>query len=381
MHGSGSDAAVYGLDLQCRAVASATDNAQHLFLLGTFSLRGQNQLILLEYREDSAFCDCLAMWKHPGEIWSLSACPSQDKNDWFFSVHTSQEMSSRSATLWSKEGGTSAGLTKVQALGIPVTKVLWEPQGIDLSTVLCVQGEGCATETQGVSSVKLDSGGAASVSSSISVAADCVHSGSWDPHHPGIACLAADSSLWYVDLRQRQPAHRIPAAHSVVRDCDFNPGKQYSFVSCGDDGCMKFWDLRKVSGGGGGSGALGSEAERCIKTVKAHDHWCCTARYNPYHEQLVLSSSTDRGAAVKLWNMPSMAHGTEGGSSDKDGLLRAISDYEDSVYSVAWSSCSPWVFASVSYNGKVLVHQVPREVKLGILLADSEFDHDQSQGV
>ena len=35
-------------------------------------------------------------------------------------------------------------------------------------------------------------------------------------------------------------------AHSnvTVRNLDFNPNKQYNMLSCGDDGKIKFWDVR-----------------------------------------------------------------------------------------------------------------------------------------
>eukprot|EP01062_Namystynia_karyoxenos_P064213 TRINITY_DN57115_c0_g1_i1.p1 TRINITY_DN57115_c0_g1~~TRINITY_DN57115_c0_g1_i1.p1 ORF type:complete len:390 (+),score=107.68 TRINITY_DN57115_c0_g1_i1:63-1172(+) len=355
--GGGSDAAVYGLELQCRSLAAATDDEKHLFILGTLSLRGKNQLYYLEYKEDAAFCECLAMWNHPSEIWQVAPCPAQDKKHLFFTAHATADHSSRSATLWSKEFGTTKGLTKMQPLDFPCSKVLWEPQGMDVGTVLCLQGAGCPADAQGVATAKLDAGGQRGAL--ITIPAECVHSGAWDPHHSDVVCLAGDSALWQVDLRQRQPAQRLGAAHPVVRDCEFNPNKQYSIATCGDDGAIKFWDIRKGA--------------KVVKTVKAHDHWCCCVRFNPYHEQLVLSSSTDRDATVKLWNLPSVAHdGCQPGAAE--GVLRGINEYEDSVYAVAWSGLSPWVFASVSYNGKVLVHQVPRETKYSILLADDHHD-------
>lgn len=35
---------------------------------------------------------------------------------------------------------------------------------------------------------------------------------------------------------------------------------------------------------------------------------------------------------------------------------------------VAWSSVEPWVFASVSYDGRVAVNRVPSQVKYKILI-------------
>ncbi len=43
---------------------------------------------------------------------------------------------------------------------------------------------------------------------------------------------------------------------------------------------------------------------------------------------------------------------------DEDGVVKTFDD-EVSVYSVAWSNASSWVFGSVSYTGNLLVNVVP----------------------
>ena len=52
----------------------------------------------------------------------------------------------------------------------------------------------------------------------------------------------------------------------------------------------------------------------------------------------------------------------------KTGLILSLDQHEDSVYSVAWSAHSFLVFASIGYNGQVLVHHVPEDEKQKILL-------------
>ena len=37
------------------------------------------------------------------------------------------------------------------------------------------------------------------------------------------------------------------------------------------------------------------------------------------------------------------------------------------MYAAAWSSADPWTLASISYDGRMVVNQVPREVKFKIL--------------
>jgi len=55
--------------------------------------------------------------------------------------------------------------------------------------------------------------------------------------------------------------------------------------------------------------------------------------------------------------------------SEKEGdkLIKRYESHRDSVYSIAWSS-DAWVFASLSYDGTVIVNTVPQSEKYKILL-------------
>jgi WD40 repeat protein len=52
----------------------------------------------------------------------------------------------------------------------------------------------------------------------------------------------------------------------------------------------------------------------------------------------------------------------------EDGVLATYDEHEDSVYSVEWSSADPWTFASLSYDGRLVINKVPRAEKYMILL-------------
>lgn len=43
-------------------------------------------------------------------------------------------------------------------------------------------------------------------------------------------------------------------------------------------------------------------------------------------------------------------------------------EHEDSVYAAEWASGDPWIFASLSYDGRFVMNRVPRDVKYSILL-------------
>lgn len=51
-----------------------------------------------------------------------------------------------------------------------------------------------------------------------------------------------------------------------------------------------------------------------------------------------------------------------------DGIVLKYDEHEDSVYGVEWSSADPWVFASLSYDGRMVVGRVPRRIKYQMLL-------------
>ncbi len=42
---------------------------------------------------------------------------------------------------------------------------------------------------------------------------------------------------------------------------------------------------------------------------------------------------------------------------DLDGKVRSFDEHEDSVYGLAWSCADPWLFASLSYDGRMVVNK------------------------
>jgi hypothetical protein len=105
--------------------------------------------------------------------------------------------------------------------------------------------------------------------------------------------------------------------------------------------------------------------------------------FNRFHDQLLLTASTD--CQVNLQSIVSVssapvAESQDDGSSKKDseleeeygkpvdGLVQKYDQHEDSVYSVAWSTADPWIFASLSYDGRLVVNRVPNQHKYKIIL-------------
>jgi len=103
------------------------------------------------------------------------------------------------------------------------------------------------------------------------------------------------------------------------------------------------------------------------------------AGYNRFHDQLLLSASTD--GAVKLWRAASISSappaayefegdlgGVDGADADADGLVKEYDDHEQSVFGLVWSAADAWVFASLSLDGKCMISHVPPAEKYKILL-------------
>lgn len=191
------------------------------------------------------------------------------------------------------------------------------------------------------------------------------YSGKWNPHQScNQVATAVDVAVKGWDLRNMQVCWSIDNAHQEqVRDMDFNPNKQYYLVTCGDDCSIKFWDIRNT--------------EKPLQVRRDHSHWVWCVRYNHFHDQLVLSSSSD--SHVVLSSIPSLSsepydHIEEDEDEAKsrpvpeDHQIATYEEHEDSVYCVDWSVADPWVFASLSYDGRVVITPVPRAEKYRILL-------------
>lgn len=185
--------------------------------------------------------------------------------------------------------------------------------------------------------------------------------GKWSQHHQGNQFVALyESSIRSYDIRDTNHcAWIIEDAHSqTIRDLDCNPNKQCHIATGGDDGCLKIWDCRNI--------------KEPVFTRTDHSHWIWSVRFNTFHDQLVLTSSSD--CKVMLTCAGSVSSDVGGEDEDikkerlNDGLLQTFEQHEDSVYCVEWSSADPWIFASLSYDGRMILTRVPKQYKYQFLM-------------
>lgn len=212
---------------------------------------------------------------------------------------------------------------------------------------------------------------------------DTVNRAAWDPHNEHAVGVTCGNFVKILDWRVNTsvPAGTVQSfvGHRYgVTDIDYNHNKPYVLSSCGQDGLIKFWDLRKASSAIGSNNNKQSTALPPLLVASGgHSHFVSRVKYNPFHDQLVLSGGTD--SLVNLWRISTISsaplltledHDVHNPASDTSAPNVRVSRYEhnDSVYDVAWSTADAWVYLSVGYDGKVALNHVPSKEKYKILL-------------
>ncbi|XP_071447895.1 EARP-interacting protein homolog [Hetaerina americana] len=381
---------IYGLEFQARALASQLAETECLrFFVGTQSLEFDNQIHVVEVDEKSNSI-CKKLYQHgAGEVWHLSSSPTDNNviSTCFNKISEGRSSCTMHAAIWripetTEEGSGNEGydpcsaalptldqlsLLETNEYGKDVLCTVFHPtEGnrvvsvVDNHFILWDLGEGCSSAkaiTHGV----LEAKGQPKFSA-----------GKWNPHQSFTQFVTANDThvrSWDLRTPSRQ-VWTIEGAHSqLIRDLDFNPNRQYYMASCGDDGWTKFWDVRSPT--------------EPVVARSDHSHWVWSVRYNPLHDQLVLTSSSDSRVILScVASISSEPYGhcidddlhedneeeKEKPSKMEDGVLAAYDEHEDSVYAVEWSTANPWTFASLSYDGRLVINRVPRAEMYRIIL-------------
>ncbi|GAB1297358.1 EARP and GARP complex-interacting protein 1 [Apodemus speciosus] len=332
---------IYGLEFQARALTPQTAETDAIrFLVGTQSLKYDNQIHIIDFDDENNIINKNVLLHQAGEIWHISASPA-DKGVL--------------ATCYNKTSDS-----RVQACA-----AVWRmPKELESGSHESPDDPASTAQTLELL-CHLDNAAHGNVA--------CVV---WEPMGDGKKVISlADSHILLWDLQpssSQAVIYCIENAHGqLVRDLDFNPNKQYYLASCGDDCKVKFWDTRNVT--------------EPVKTLEEHSHWVWSVRYNHSHDQLVLTGSSD--SRVILSNMVSISsepfghlvddddvsdpeehHAEKSKEPLQDNVIATYEEHEDSVYAVDWASADPWLFASLSYDGRLVINRVPRALKYHILL-------------
>lgn len=410
------------LENQCRSLTSAPspDENASRFLVGTQTPIGDNLIYLFEYKDDNNNLAKVS-FKFPfGESWHLST--SNKHPNLFTAVTANNNQQQISLFKLPQElenpieddyGLSDSPIESVYNIISGEEKNLtrqchWHPdEGDQLLTcnnrIIEFWDINKEEKLQEFSLSKtLDNSDSLGYSSKLSQVNDLKWSSLFNC---SVVAAAIGSKIYGIDTRisDSSPSSTCWLIEDVrcnrIRSIDFNPNSQYYLASGGDDCRANFWDLRQTS-----SPAL---------HLQTHTHWIWSIRYNPYHDQLVLSASSD--ARVALMRVQSIASEPFGqitdydeendGSLDGDGsdavqdrteanseaevaikeqdsdnnascdknmkqlddeVINVYEEHDDSVYAAEWAT-DPWIFASLGFESRLVINKVPKVEKFNIL--------------
>eukprot|EP00040_Diaphanoeca_grandis_P027550 m.157015 g.157015 ORF g.157015 m.157015 type:complete len:315 (-) comp31036_c3_seq1:67-1011(-) len=283
---------IYGLEdgYLARALAPVApdDDERVEFLIGTQSLRNTNQLHQLTYDEEADSLDVTVYNHAVGEVWHIST-PATER-ELVATCHANAAEKTHGATVWKipeqdeTESDQPLDLTPLFQIKSDGSKrsqnIVWQPTDVSQLVNLCDESIELWDVNVGTETAKMTK---SATETSIGNFTNC----RWNPHHNcAYIATASGKSLRGWDLRTMEQTFCIQRAHgdSIVRSLDFNANKQYNMLSCGNDGKIKFWDVRNDS--------------QSLLEFSLHTHWVWCARYNQYHDQLVVSSGSDNQVAL-----------------------------------------------------------------------------------
>ncbi|KAL1518138.1 hypothetical protein ABEB36_001808 [Hypothenemus hampei] len=370
---SNENSVIYGLEFQARALAPQLAETEKIrFIIGTQSLKqANNQIHLVEFNEEISTLKTTVFHHSDGEIWRITTSPLDPL---------------KLATCYNFVTGENNCQFKTALLKLPQTENPENIENLEILTKFDISPYG--NEVRTTEFHPNDICKVASVLDTNIVLWDVSEShaksiknfklegknnpkftiGKWNPHQNCNQFTATtETHLKTYDIRSGDLAWQIDGAHNqLIRDLDYNMNKQYHLATCGDDGFVKIWDFRQTQGP--------------VFTMNEHSHWVWSVRFNHYHDQLFLTASSDgqvllsSAASVSSENNPDIkgdslddARKSESKQLLADGPLQWC-EHEDSVYSAEWSPSDPWVFASLSYDGRLLVSRVKKSLKYQIML-------------
>eukprot|EP00758_Cryptobia_borreli_P000853 Tbor_TRINITY_DN1691_c0_g1::TRINITY_DN1691_c0_g1_i1::g.7616::m.7616 len=234
----------------------------------------------------------------------------------------------------------------------------------------------------------------------------------WDAvNQPSRCAVANGSHILLVDTRMKTimrilcTSQSKDGAHGMgsVKSLYFPSTKANIILSGGEDGCIIYWDCMEQPRESTSSKNFAEYENNLDKApynpsimlkLCAHHHWIHSIAISPINEELLLTCSSDR--CLTLWHLDGLVSaaaklhkqntGDETYSVDEKHhyskmlqTLRAcdvptwhlLDDFGDSVTACTWGCSTPWIFAGVAYNGKILVSKVGDSLRRDLLLGKS----------
>ncbi|CAK9294323.1 unnamed protein product [Gordionus sp. m RMFG-2023] len=385
---NGEISCVYGFEYPARTLTSlASESDDITFFIGTQSLRQKNKVFKIDYDEENNLITPIIYNHDVGEIWHISSSPFDKdllgtcynqilENDITFNVSSIWRLQENIKYNEDSSEQSSSNLLHLTSIRNPNESnqnleticMIWHPSG-STSQVITLSYDSIYLWDLNVSdsSTKL-------IASTIveSKSPPEIKTGRWNSNLDYNQMATVNGVYvrgW--DLRTMKQTFLLDAGpNNTLRNVDFNANRSHVLATCGDDAKIRFWDARKP----------GSDP---LLTLCDHTHWIWSVRFNPFHDQLVLSSGSD--ARVMLTRVASISseavlllnNDQSSPSDNKSGnppttqdcvVKKFDEEHEDSVYASEWSASDPWHFASLSYDGRFCVNKVPKSEKYRIIL-------------
>ncbi|KAJ2808974.1 Protein tssc1 [Coemansia guatemalensis] len=389
---------VYGIERHTLCLAAvAGDTTSNRFVLGTLGVTEPAEIHLIDFDSDEGTLQSL-VYKHEGGARALSSAPwdptqllvvARDSNHAIEGSPLVELVSlpgvSTQETFPSQDSLQEQSTQRIA----PLSDASTEPQPLP-HEVVCHPAAHCrqaaTVSSTGVNVWKFTQS-TPSLTHTISAAQhsmDDISTAAWHPTATTQLSTTDGTCVRTWDMRadtsRGQQTMAIEYAHSgKVRSLDYNPNLPYILATGGDDGSVRIWDTRNPS----------SE----LMSIDNHTHWIYSVAFNPNHDQLLLSAGGDGlvnlestvsvSSAQLITNADSQDDFSDKGNGEgtdiddieddgigkpSDGLVAQFDDHETSVYAARWSAADPWLFASLSFDGRMVINTVPQEEKYRILL-------------
>ena len=222
----------------------------------------------------------------------------------------------------------------------------------------------------------------------------------WD-HNPGTGTTMPSPPSSVMQIGGQYPPHY------GIMDIDYNPNRPFMMGMACRNGTCQFYDVRLLTH------PVTHTTQQPVPVCVArggHSHYCTSIRYNPFHDQLVVSTGADHmshlwrlsscSSAPVLLPTTSLAHATTNTflNDDDDDVddyhtntmspmatTNSVTnddhhhtatnvcvqryEYSDAVYTTAWGANDAWIYLTISYqDGKAVLQHVPSTEKYKILL-------------
>ena len=396
--------ATYDCDAPARSVVAVGGGDSTMFAAGTQTIRGGNAVHIVSHDRDRDVARCAAVLTHAdGEIWSMDARCSDGGSggvrDVLATAFDGVDGTSRGGVaIWrlppslDPRGDPTRG--DLARLGTVRSSDLSDVSDVSGATPRCVRWSAADPAVLAVVAdsflaiVRVDAEGGPDPKPSTRgalPAGSFVPSPSCASFHPdeehvvAVASFGPDVHVYDARAGLRAPSQTVQNAHALqVRGVDYDPGAAgVALATCGDDGAIKTWDARRLAKPTGDSRLATNPDD------DGHAHWAWCVAHNPEYPDRLLASCGGDGV-VRLWRtdggVPPAGvaasrgvSGLDGAGSDGSSRLCAAASFRgshaDTVYQTAWGrGDDPWTLASVSYDGRVVLDQVPRAEKYRILL-------------